>query len=171
MKYSIHGFQQESAHLLGLDNNDLLILRWLVDFSATGKMSFIEDGKSIYYWISYNALCNDLPILNMKKDTVYRRLKKLCNTNVLKSKTIKKGGTFSYYAFGSNYEQLIHSDLNPRGYGFKSEGGRIKIRTKDPSISNHSIKESAKVAQLTNFTERPEGYQNIEKFYSNVKKE
>ena len=150
MRFSIHGFMQETAHGLGLDNNDLLILRWLVDFSATGKMTHIEDCGVIYYWVSYKTLCDDLPILSMKKDTVYRRLKKMCACAVLVSKTIKKAGTYSYYGFGNNYAKLIHSDINPIGYGLKSEGGtdenpkgvRIKIPNKDSSIkSNSSIKE------------------------------
>ena len=38
MKYTIHGFSQQKAIELGLDDRDLMILRWFVDYKDTGKM-------------------------------------------------------------------------------------------------------------------------------------
>ncbi len=112
MLYSIHGFSQRVAIELGLDDRDLAILRWFVQFKDSGKMShrIINDDK--YYWIDYkDGLCEDLPILGFKKDTFYRRLKKLCASNVLKHETIKKGGVYSYYALGDEYRKLIDDSI------------------------------------------------------------
>lgn len=119
MEYTIHGFSQENAIKLGLDDRDLLILRWFVRFKDNGKMaSKIIDGDK-YYWIKYEGIIEDLPITNIKSnDSVYRRLKKMSKAKVLKHKTIKAGGTYSYYCLGENYPSLIDtdrelSDLNP----------------------------------------------------------
>lgn len=119
MEYTIHGFSQENAIKLGLDDRDLLILRWFVRFKDNGKMaSKIIDGDK-YYWIKYEGIIEDLPITNIKSnDSVYRRLKKMSKAKVLKHKTIKGGGTYSYYCLGENYPSLVDtdrrlSDLNP----------------------------------------------------------
>lgn len=119
MEYTIHGFSQENAIKLGLDDRDLLILRWFVRFKDNGKMaSKIIDGDK-YYWIKYEGIIEDLPITNIKSnDSVYRRLKKMSKAKVLKHQTIKAGGTYSYYCLGENYPSLIDtdrklSDLNP----------------------------------------------------------
>lgn len=113
MEYTIHGFSQENAIKLGLDDRDLLILRWFVRFKDNGKMaSKIIDGDK-YYWIKYEGIIEDLPITNIKSnDSVYRRLKKMSKVKVLKHKTIKAGGTYSYYCLGENYPSLIDTDRN-----------------------------------------------------------
>jgi uncharacterized phage protein (TIGR02220 family) len=41
------------------------------------------------------------------EDSIYRRLKKLVKANILKHKTIKNCGTYSYYTLGENYIDLI----------------------------------------------------------------
>ncbi len=108
MKYTIEGFSQEKLMEFGLDVNDAIILRWFIDFKDTGKMSseIIENDK--YYWINYEALLKDLPIMNIKKDTLYRRLKKMESVQILKHFTKKQGGTYSMYAVDLNYCQLNH---------------------------------------------------------------
>lgn len=118
MEYSIHGFSQEKAIELELDDRDLLILKWFVKFKDSERMisKIISDDK--YYWIKYDGVTEDIPITKMKKDTVYRRLKKMCKIGILKYKTVKIGGSYSYYALGRNYKLLIDtnyrtSDLNP----------------------------------------------------------
>ncbi|CEQ11594.1 Uncharacterised protein [[Clostridium] sordellii] len=118
MEYSIHGFSQEKAIELELDDRDLLILKWFVKFKDSERMisKIISDDK--YYWIKYDGVTEDIPITKMKKVTVYRRLKKMCKIGILKYKTVKIGGSYSYYALGRNYKLLIDtnyrtSDLNP----------------------------------------------------------
>lgn len=140
MKYTIMGFSQAKAVELGLDVQDLTILRWFIDYKETSKMvQMIIEGKP-YYWINYKGIIEDLPIINIKKDTLYRRLKKLVEKEVLIHISITKGGTFSYYNIGKNYLSLINfnsiekpdekksegTEKNPGGYGFKSVGGTEK---------------------------------------------
>ena len=133
MKTTIHGFRQEKLVLYGMDNDDALILRWFVDFKDSGKMAskIIDDDK--YYWIKYEGLLEDLVILKLKtKDALYRRLKKMEKNKILKRQTVKENGTYSFYTLGENYRHLIEnlseinpvqSEINPTGYGNKSDRG------------------------------------------------
>ena len=127
MKYTIHGFSQQKAIELGLDDRDLMILRWFVDYKDTGKMVKKILDNDMYYWIKYEGIQEAFPIINWKKDTIYRRLKAMASKGVLKHKTVKEFGTYSFYAIGPNYLGLTdtkhemsvgnksdRSDSNPR---------------------------------------------------------
>ena len=105
MKYTVCGFNQEKAIELGLDATDLLILRWIVDFSPKMTTEVIED--EVYFWVKYQSIHEDFPIIGIKKRALEYRMEKLVGLNILEHKTIKKGGTFSYYKFGEMYMQLI----------------------------------------------------------------
>ena len=154
MKYTIEGFSQEKLIELNLDLVDAVILRWFVDFKDSGKMysEIIENDK--YYWLKYDAVIEDLPILNIKKEALGRRFLKLKNAGILKHFTKKTGGTFSMYTIGEKYGYLVDSEF--RGYDFKSVGGTTlesdgydsKSVTKNPSTNNPSIKK-------TEITEEP----------------
>lgn len=114
MKYSIHGFSQPRAVELGLTNDDLLVLRWFVDFCGTGKMQSVVEPDGIYYWVNYAAVLNDLPVLRISKDRLYRKhFMALCDAQVLRHKHIKGGGSFSYYGYAVNYETLVYLRDNP----------------------------------------------------------
>ena len=127
MKYTIHGFSQLVAMDLKLDDRDLMILRWFIDYKDTGKMvKRIIDGD-MYYWIKYEGIREAFPIANWKKDTIYRRLKKLVSANVLKHKAVKQAGTYSFYAIGDNYLTLTDttSEINPGGSDLNPKGTEI----------------------------------------------
>lgn len=118
MKYTIEGFSQEyaltlqkeiivngKAKRIKVDCNDLVILRWFVDFYPNMMKVEIE-GKQ-YAWIKYQALLEDLPLLDIKKRMLFDRLQKLVDFGILSHKSIKSGGSFSYYGFGENYIKLV----------------------------------------------------------------
>ena len=117
MKNSVCGFNQRNAVEMGLKGDDLLVLRWLVDFSHSPKMKKKMIDGDVYYWVNYQALLNDLPILDIGKDQLQRRiLKRLVGSKVLKHRRVREkgnnGGVFSYYAFGVAYEFLISDSEN-----------------------------------------------------------
>lgn len=165
MKFSIHGFYQPRAVELGLTNDDLLVLRWFVDFAGTNKMKTVLEADGIYYWINYATLLDDLPVLRITKDTLKRKhFDKLTKTNVLRHKHIKQGGSFSYYAYGINYDTLVYlqdnaptgissegcDKMNGGGTGISSEGYGEIVGTKinllnNQSINNKSIKDKEDV--------------------------
>ena len=76
MKFTILGFSQPAAYDLGLDVNDLAILRWFIDFKESGYMNKkVIDGKE-FYLVIYDYVLEDLPILYMKKMLFIEGLKK-----------------------------------------------------------------------------------------------
>ncbi len=110
MKYTIEGFNQEEVLKLGnLDIVDLIILRWIVDFEPNMTKKEI-DGET-YFWVNYQSLLEALPILNIKKLALYRRLEKMCSVEILKHKNVKDRGNYSYYAFGKEYKKLVSSKI------------------------------------------------------------
>lgn len=161
MKYTQYGFQQKYAVDLGLDTIDLSILRFFVDFIGTGKMEKVTITGTEYYWIYYQKVIDELPILGIKtKDGIYRRFMKLCDAGVLQHHVIRqKDNTRSFYAINSEgYLPLVTipdvednqnaggkprggadffphgTDEKPGGSGISSETPRMKSRT-DPSTS------------------------------------
>jgi hypothetical protein len=162
MRFTVHGFSQKEAIKLKLDNDDLLLIRWFVDFKDTGKMDRIIINNIPFYWISYQSVCDDLPIIATKKDTLYRRLKEIVKNNVLQHETVRtKRGTYSYYALGVEYVKLIDdaqkddASSNLDGVGKKSEWGteknpsgvRKKIRSKDPSTKKTFLQNKTTTAK------------------------
>lgn len=164
MKYNIHGFHQPRAVELGLTNDDLLVLRWFVDFAGTKKMKTIIEEDGIYYWVNYVTVLQDLPVLRISKTTLKRKhFDNLCYANVLKHKHIKEGGSFSYYAYGINYDTLVYlQDNDPstkldypstkldEGYDEIEQGVVQNNTNKDYSINNNSIKNNKKEKYFDN---------------------
>ena len=117
MKYNISGFDQTAMIELGLNADDLNILRWFIDFKDSGKMLkeyFIEE-NCFYYWINYNGLIEAFPYLFVNcntEETKKKKLQRLLNGNIskiLKKKLIKnKKGTYTFFALNEiNYQKLL----------------------------------------------------------------
>ena len=134
MKYTIHGFSQQKAIELGLDDRDLMILRWFVDYKDTGKMVKKILDNDMYYWIKYEGIQEAFPIINWKKDTIYRRLKAMALKGVLKHKTVKEFGTYSFYAIGPNYLGLTDTKYEiPVGNKSDRSDSNPKVTEINPS--------------------------------------
>lgn len=155
MKITIEGFSQIELVKRGLDLQDALILRYFVDFKESGNMYSEIIGTEKFYWVKYEELIENLPILNIKKDTLRRRFFKMAEIGILKQYTKKEKGTWSMYAIGEEFKALI--DIKLEDYGKNSAGGTEKISdpcgkkvgTKNSSFNNSSIKKTQK--QITNF--------------------
>ena len=78
MKFTMCGFSQQAALEFGLDTTDLYILRWIVDFMESGRMRTMTLDGERYYWVSYQGIVDDMPLLYIKKDAVYKRLRHIC---------------------------------------------------------------------------------------------
>lgn len=123
MKFTINGFSQKKLVEFKLDALDALILRYFVDFKDSSKMVTKHVEDKIFYWLKYETINKELPVLKLKKDSVYRRLKKMCDCGVLEHVTVKKKGVYSFYRLGSKYTDLISDtwDTNPTPIGNKSD--------------------------------------------------
>ncbi len=133
MKYNILGFSQESSMELELNTDDLLLLRWFIDFKETGAMKkkFLEKENRCCYLVSYKKIIEDLPILvrdckvkeHREEGFTANAEERLLNTQKQKLKRMFQGnlgnllirhverdskGTFLYvYIHEDNYTKLL----------------------------------------------------------------
>lgn len=155
MKYTIEGFSQEYAmklkkHIekrnkiveIKIDCTDLVILRWFVDFYPKMK-KYIIDNKE-YAWLTHNKLLEDLPLIDISRGAFIERMQKLVEFGILEYRFVKKGGTYSLYAFGENYNNLIESKegAGSNTYGVQSQTYTVvcvQTDNKNNSINDNSI--------------------------------
>ena len=69
----------------------------------------MEIDGDVYYWVFYEKISEELFIIKLQKSAIYKRLKKMCDCDILKKKTVSCGGNYSYFALGENYQELIKS--------------------------------------------------------------
>ena len=149
MRYNIHGFNQETAINLGLGNDELLILRWFIDFKEGGKMKDYILNGDMYYWVDYGYVLECLPILNFKTlKSVANKFNKLVKAKVLKKYLYKFGGTFVYYAIDENYDKLTKKDnqnhiLQQKNISLVQKN--ISLVQNDISLEDKNISEQQKI--------------------------
>lgn len=171
MRYTIEGFSQEYAMTLKktvttdkgektvkIDCTDLVILRWFTDFYPNMRKTII-DGRE-YVMVAHSKLLEDLPMIDISKRAFIDRMQKLVDFEILDYQLVKKGGTFSFYAFGENYIHLIDDGRSNvhgacvqtcTGSTFKRDTGTrsnvhgacVQTCNKNSSIKNSSIKYSS----------------------------
>jgi len=97
MKYTVLGFSQQRLMGLGLGMDEALILRWYIDYRATGRMRTMTIDGTTWVWVNYAGVLSDIPIVGGSAKTISRRFEKLVETGVLEHTTLREGGTFSCY--------------------------------------------------------------------------
>jgi hypothetical protein len=176
VKYTINGFSQQEAlkfkknvldkngkeKEIKIDSTDLLILRWFVDFYP--KMMKVEIEGIQYAWVQYQKILQDLPLLDIKKQALFDRFKKMCEFEILTHKTVKVNGTFSYYGFGCAYGSLIDTENSQISKGVYStnEGVNSKLN-KGNELTNEQINTSIKDTSIidNSIKERKTNYDTI----------
>lgn len=117
MKFTMSGFNQRKLIEFGLDLKDAALLRYFVDFKDTNSMSMIIIDNKPYYWVKYEHLKEDLPILGINSNVVLRRrLKKLEECGVLEHHHKLEGGSYSYYAIGPAYKSLLEEEKEVKDF-------------------------------------------------------
>lgn len=118
MRYSILGFSQEKVTEITkavdgkeyrLDVTDLLILQEMADFMNRKKTikHIINDEE--YFSIRYDAILEDLPILNIEKRALRVRVEKICLLGILERQVIKDNtGSWAVFRLTEKYEELIY---------------------------------------------------------------
>lgn len=81
MKYTLT-INQKQALDAGIKNVSQAIVLDLLTSCSTWA-SPIEHKGRIYYWVSRQSICRELPILNMQPDTAYRHLKALAEFGLI----------------------------------------------------------------------------------------
>lgn len=168
MKYSFLGYCVNKIMEFDLDVKDLAILRYFDDFMESGKMNYeiIEGVK--YYWISYKNIEDELPFLGLGKRSIMMRMLKLRDLGILAHYTKKEGGTFSYYALGEKYKELLYINDNNKNnddYTNSNKDEKININmVKNNSAPNNTIINNTFNKAITN---NEEAIQNNEQEYDN----
>ncbi len=140
MKYTICGFSQDKLYEYQLDINDAMILRWLIDFAATGKMKKLIENNLIYYLVNYEAIICAFPIMGITSTkAIANRFEKYVKAGLL-LKTVKKGGSFSgtatLFSITSLVGDMIYDNEKPQT---KAE---ISISDKKQTSSRNEEKQS-----------------------------
>jgi len=158
MKWTTLGFNQQHCVKYGLKTDDLFILRWLADFEP--KMSKASINEKEFFWVNYQAVLEDLPILNVKLRALEYKFERLCNIGILEHKTIRKGGTYAYYRFTSKYFELLEpvkeKQLNAEEYVKKCSKGMQKIAEQNNTSTKNNQSIITKNNDDINFTNEQE---------------
>ncbi|EFM95276.1 hypothetical protein appser10_21360 [Actinobacillus pleuropneumoniae serovar 10 str. D13039] len=116
----------------------------LINQASSWAKAVVIDGVT-YYWMSFGKVCEELPAVFSKEDTVYRQYKVLKEKGIIEHfkmdgkdyvRLTEKGCEWN------KFESIRESEKNPR-VGKKSEQGRKKIREsseKNPTDNNTNYK-------------------------------
>lgn len=160
MKFNININQKAIIDLkLNIDIADAAILDWMLQFSHSSKINKLDFNGKTYYFFSYQKIKDDLPILSIGKDAIYRRLKKMCDLGILIAHPENQTLNRPFYSFSELMLSIFiyHADptvQTPTPYGFQTEIPTVQT-TDDNSINNNNIKiEEGKPAPEISFKEK-----------------
>lgn len=97
---------------LKLDATDLLIINHLADFPNRKNVAKIILDDKIFFWVSYNTIIEELPIIDIKKQALKDRLDKMVDLGILE-KIIQSCGSYvnmTFFRIGEAYEQLKYKE-------------------------------------------------------------
>jgi len=160
MKYTIAGFSQSKMCEYGYDLVDAHIIRFCVDFYNTGQMKMKEIDGAVYFWMHYDTVVKELPILSLTKRGLADRMSKMCGTfkeqdtmgrtkgknktPIFKAHVEKSNsGTFTYFSFLEPVLLSLLSDstavqTNDRTAVQTHVRTAVQTAPKDPSTNNPS---------------------------------
>jgi len=114
MRYTILGFSQRRLVELGLSMDEALVLRWFVDYQATGRMRQVVLDGEVWFWVNFAGVLEDIPIAGGSPKTISRRFDRLQDSGILERRTFKEGGVFSCYRLCPDaYKAVIDDGFDP----------------------------------------------------------
>lgn len=171
MKYTLI-INQPKAIELGITNINQAHIYDLLTSVSTWAEPEIINGE-VFYWVARQTIANELILLNLKLDTVYRHLRSLSKLGLIEYRKIgkkdciritQKGKSYlskndenDYVGFKSEFKQ--NSEINPSKLGNKSEKNSEINPTYPSTIFNHT----------TNYQEkRREDFNNFRKEFIEI---
>lgn len=108
MKFTIHGLSQEMLIERGLDAQDALIIAWLSDLISSPKIKTVLHDGATYYWIRYESILEDLPILTIKnpKGIGKKFLELEAKGLLIKHIARDINGSYSYFRFTDVIDEM-----------------------------------------------------------------
>lgn len=111
MKYTITMNQKVLIDSgLKLDITDGAIIDFIHSFIHSEEVHKLIHAGKIFYWISYGLVSKQLPILRLKKDTVYRKFKQYIDMGLLDAHPDNQQLNRAYFAINSTFMRLFYSD-------------------------------------------------------------
>ena len=151
MKYNLY-INQKQAIELGIKNINQAIIFDLLSNCATWAKP-IKSGNDVYYWVARQALCKELPLMNLKPDTMYRHLKALAEIGIIEHikdgvkdlvRITEKGKSYHHdqknHYVGNKSESSQNSEINPTKHGNKSENNSEINPTYHTTKLHHTTK-------------------------------
>jgi len=125
MRWTLNVNQKQSLYL-GIKNINQSIILGLICECHSWAEAILIDGQ-VFYWTSRQSFAKELPLLDLKADTIYRHLKTLEQLGLIEYKKDGKKDCVrltklgkSYYV-GNEYEFNENSEMNPTKLGNESE--------------------------------------------------
>lgn len=123
MKYTLN-INQAQAIELGISSaNQALIFDLLTSAATWAKPEII--GNDVFYWVARQTIANELELLKLKPDTIYRHLKSLAKIGLINYKKVGKKDCIQITKKGQKYlikdKNSTMSEINPSKFGNKSE--------------------------------------------------
>lgn len=102
-----------------LDLVDLAIFDFVSRYTHAPEVSKISENARTYYWVAYQKIIDEMPILGLKtKDAVYRRVRRLIAAGILEEYPRNQELGKTYFAFGERYAELEFADFSEAGRGY-----------------------------------------------------
>ncbi|WP_300394466.1 hypothetical protein [Fusobacterium sp.] len=143
MKYNICGYSQEALIKYGLDGNDAILLRTIMDMysSSSETLDYVIIGDDKYMWLTYGYLYDQIKIIGSLR-TIQRKIDNFIEKNILKKMIVfKKNGRVGKYMFlapGKILQELSQYDFyKQKEDDFeknsikKKEDGTLPLQTTD----------------------------------------
>ncbi|MCP4373326.1 MAG: hypothetical protein GY797_35285, partial [Deltaproteobacteria bacterium] len=127
MKYTIEGFNQEVLLMYKCDPTDAVILRFVVDFWHSGKMTIRHHKGREYFWLDYKYLLQEIPIIGItSKVALKRRFTRFVDVGLMRF--YLHHGHLPCYRFTKKYTKLVfkNDSTKPRHSSDTREGGKLK---------------------------------------------
>ena len=85
MKYNICGYNQKALIKYGLDGNDALLLRTIMDIysSSSDTLEYLIINEDKYMWLTYSYLAEQIQILGSVR-TIKRKIDNFIEKDILK---------------------------------------------------------------------------------------
>jgi DNA-binding MarR family transcriptional regulator len=138
MRYSLY-VNQKQALSLGLNINQALILQLIGEAHSWATPQIIDD--EVYYWTARQKIADELTILNLKSDTIYRHIKSLAEKGLIDYKKVGKKDCIKLTEKGKNYyvgnesEKEQNSEIDSTKLGNESENNSEM----NPTYNNTNI--------------------------------
>ena len=101
MKYTLT-INQKQALKMGMNNiNQVIILGLIADAHSWATPEMIK--KEVYYWTARTKIAEELPLLKLQADSVYRHLKSLAKLGLIDYKKIGKKDCVKLTKEGKKY--------------------------------------------------------------------